>query len=316
MSFVPSYIPLYERGELQGRIDRALEILSSCTLCPRNCRVDRTRGEKGVCRVGRLPMVSSYTPHFGEERPLVGRYGSGTIFFTYCNLKCIFCQNYDISHLGEGVEVSTEDLANMMIYLQSLGCHNINLVTPTHQVAQILEALPLAIEKGLQIPLVYNCGGYESVETLRLLDGVIDIYMPDFKYGDPEVARRYSAAPNYTEIAKAAIKEMHRQVGDLVLDERGIAQRGLIVRHLVLPQGLAGTREVMRFIAREISPNTYVNIMDQYRPCYRAVEYPPLNRRITREEYEEAIRIAMEEGIKRLDGVDEGYIKRVLEGWE
>lgn len=315
MSYIPSYIAIYERGELKERVERMLEALRACTLCPRQCRVDRLKDERGVCRVGRLPMVSSYTPHFGEERPLVGRYGSGTIFFTYCNLKCVFCQNYDISHLGEGREVSTEELAEMMVYLQGLGCHNINLVTPTHQIAQIVEALPMAIEKGLQIPLVYNCGGYESVETLRLLDGIIDIYMPDFKYGDPAVAKRYSAAPNYTEIAKAAIKEMHRQVGDLLLDERGIAVRGLLVRHLVLPEGLAGTRVVMRFIAREVSPDTYVNIMDQYRPCYKALEHPPLGRRITREEYEEAVRIAIEEGITRLHGED-GYIRRVMEGWE
>ncbi len=315
MTSMSSYIALYERGELQERVERLVGILGSCTLCPRECRVDRLRDERGVCRVGRLPMVSSYTPHFGEERPLVGRYGSGTIFFTYCNLKCLFCQNYDISHLGEGREVSIEDLAEMMVYLQGLGCHNINLVTPTHQIAQIVEALPVAIEKGLQIPLVYNCGGYESVETIRLLDGIIDIYMPDFKYGDSAVARRYSGAPGYTEVAKAAIKEMHRQVGDLVVDERGIAVRGLIVRHLVLPDGLAGTREVMRFIAREVSPDTYVNIMDQYRPCYMAIEHPPLGRRITMEEYEEAVRIAVEEGITRLDG-DDRYIRRVMEGWE
>lgn len=247
-------------------------------------------------------MVSSFHVHFGEERPLVGYYGSGTIFLAYCNLKCLFCQNYDISHLGEGQEISREELGNMMISLMRQGCHNINFVTPTHQAAQIVSSLPFAIEKGLEIPLVYNCGGYESVETIKLLDGIFDIYMPDFKYGNNESAKKLSAASDYVEVAKEAVKEMHRQVGDLKIDKRGIAQRGLLIRHLVLPNGLAGTREVMKFIATEISKNTYVNIMDQYRPCYQAFDHPPMNRRITGEEFEEAVRIASEEGLRRLDG--------------
>lgn len=247
-------------------------------------------------------MVSSFHAHFGEERPLVGYYGSGTIFLTYCNLKCLFCQNYDISHLGEGREISREEFGSMMISLMRQGCHNLNFVTPTHQAAQIVSSLPSAIENGLDIPLVYNCGGYESVETIKLLDGIIDIYMPDFKYGNNESAKKLSAAPDYVEVAKEAVKEMHRQVGDLKIDKRGIAQRGLLIRHLVLPNGLAGTREVMRFIAMEISKNTYVNIMDQYRPCYKAFEHPPMDRRITGEEFEEAVRIAREEGLERLDG--------------
>jgi len=247
-------------------------------------------------------MVSSFHAHFGEERPLVGYYGSGTIFLTYCNLKCLFCQNYDISHLGEGDEFSVEELGSMMISLMRQGCHNINFVTPTHQVPQIVSALPYAIDKGLEIPLVYNCGGYESVETIRLLDGIFDIYMPDFKYGSNEAAKKLSAAPDYVETAKESIKEMHRQAGDLVMDKRGIAQKGLLIRHLILPGGLAGTREVMRFIAGEISKNTYVNIMDQYRPCYNAFQHPPMDRRITSEEFEEAIKIAREEGLGRLDG--------------
>ncbi len=301
-SFQPAYIKLYETGELRKRIDALNKILEDCYLCPRNCRVNRFQGEKGVCRVGSLPMVSSFHPHFGEERPLVGYHGSGTIFLTYCNLKCLFCQNYDISHLGEGRDVSYEELAGIMITLMRQGCHNINFVTPTHQAAQIVSALPSAIEKGLEIPLVYNCGGYESVETIRLLDGIFDIYMPDFKYGSNEAAKKLSAAPDYVEIAKKAIKEMHRQVGDLVIDKRGIAQRGLLIRHLVLPEGLAGTREVMRFISKEISKNTYVNVMDQYRPCYKAFENPPMNRRITDEEFEDAVRIARGEGLERLDG--------------
>jgi putative pyruvate formate lyase activating enzyme len=248
-------------------------------------------------------MVASYGPHFGEERPLVGVYGSGTIFLSFCNLRCVFCQNYDISHLGEGREVSVGELGEMMLSLRRQRCHNINFVTPTHQVAQILSALPCAIEGGLSVPLVYNCGGYEEPATLRLLDGIFDIYMPDFKYGDSETALRFSGAPHYVDTAKEALKEMHRQVGDLVVDERGIAVRGLLVRHLVLPGGLAGTRRVMEFIAREISPDTYVNIMDQYRPCYKAYAYPPLNRRITVSEFEEAVAIAREEGIRRLNGI-------------
>ena len=298
----PSYIKLYETGELQKRIDALNVILEDCHLCPRNCRVNRIQGEKGVCRVGALPMVSSFHAHFGEEKPLVGYYGSGTIFLTYCNLKCLFCQNYDISHLGEGREVSLEELGDMMISLMRQGCHNINFVTPTHQTAQIVSALTYAIERGLEIPLVYNCGGYESLETIKLLDGIFDIYMPDFKYGSNESAKKLSAAPDYVEITKVAIKEMHRQVGDLVIDRRGIAQKGLLIRYLVLPEGLAGTREVIRFIAKEISPNSYVNIMDQYRPCYKAFEHPPMDRRITSEEFEEAVRIAREERLERLDG--------------
>lgn len=302
-SFIPGYIKLHETGELQKRIDKAYHTLEDCVVCPRKCHVDRIKGEYGVCRVGSFPMVSSYNPHFGEERPLVGSHGSGTIFLTSCNLRCIFCQNWEISHLMQGGEISVKELSLMMLHLQRLGCHNINFVTPTHQVPQIIASLPYAIEKGLNIPLVYNSGGYEMVETIRLLDGIFDIYMPDFKYGDNTVAMRLSKAPDYVEIAKAAIREMHRQVGDLVMDERGIAQRGLLIRHLVLPEGLAGTREVMRFIATELSKNTYVNIMDQYRPCYKASDFPPMDRRISREEFDEAVRIAQEEGLARLDGI-------------
>jgi putative pyruvate formate lyase activating enzyme len=302
-SFIPAYIKLHETGELQKRIDKAYQILEDCVICPRRCHVNRIKGERGVCRVGSLPMVSSYNPHFGEERPLVGRYGSGTIFLTSCNLRCLFCQNWEISHLMYGSEVSKEELGEMMVALQGLGCHNINFVTSTHQVPQILAALPHAIERGLKVPLVYNTGGYDSLDTIRLLDGVFDIYMPDFKYGDNVAAMRLSKAPDYVEVAKACIKEMHRQVGDLVMDDRGIAQRGLLLRHLVLPEGLAGTREVMHFIATELSKNTYVNVMDQYRPCYKAFENPPMDRRITAEEFEEAVRIILEEGLTRLDGI-------------
>lgn len=299
---IPSYLNL-SKEELTERVNNAREILRECTLCPRNCRVNRLEGEKGVCKTGSLPFVSSYNPHFGEERPLVGRYGSGTIFMTNCNLLCIFCQNYTISHLGEGNEISLDEFANIMFSLQRLGCHNINFVTPTHQVPQILGALPIAIDKGLRIPLVYNCGGYESVETLRILDGIFDIYMPDFKYSDKETAMKLSKAKDYPDIAKAAIKEMHRQVGDLIIDESGVAVSGLLVRHLVLPGGFAGTGEVLRFLSKEISPNTYLNLMDQYYPCYKASSHPPLDRRITKREFSDAIKTAISAGLKRLDGI-------------
>jgi putative pyruvate formate lyase activating enzyme len=302
-SFEPGYIRLHESGELARRIEAALDILKECTLCPRHCRVNRSLGEKGACRVGYLPMIASHGPHFGEERPLVGLHGSGAIFLSFCNLRCIFCQNYDISHLGAGQEVRIEELSEMMLSLRRQGCHNINFVTPTHQTAQILATLPHAIEGGLDVPLVYNCGGYEETATLRLLDGVFDIYMPDFKYGDSATALLLSGIPRYVETAKEALKEMHRQVGDLVMDVRGIARRGLLVRHLVLPAGMAGTRNVMGFIAREISPDTYVNIMDQYRPCFQAARHPPLDRRITPAEFEDAVAIARNEGLRRLDGI-------------
>lgn len=237
-------------------------MLRECRLCPRECGVDRLSDEKGYCRTGRKAMVASFNPHFGEEAPLVGKSGSGTIFFSSCNLRCSFCQNYEISHLREGAEVEARDLAAIMIQLASTGCHNINLVTPTHVVPQILEALSLAVENGLALPMVYNCGGYEKVETLKLLRGIVDIYMPDFKFWDSGWAERYCNAPDYREKAVSALKEMHKQVGDLEIDENGIAQRGLLARHLVMPREIAGTKEVMEFISREISPNTYVNVMD------------------------------------------------------
>lgn len=293
------YRELYKQGELEGRIKKAYQILEECSLCPRQCRVNRLEGEKGFCQGGRLPMVSSFGPHFGEEPPLVGRRGSGTIFFTHCQLACQFCQNYDISQLGHGEEISLKELAKRMLSLQRMGCHNINFVTPTHFVPQIIAALSLAIEGGLTIPLVYNCGGYESMETLRLLDGIIDIYMPDAKYNDPDKAEMFSKAPRYPQVMKIALKEMHRQVGDLIMNEEGIAERGLLVRHLILPHRLAGSREIIRFLAREISPHTYVNIMDQYHPCYRAHHYPLLARRIMPGEYQEAIDIALKEGLRR-----------------
>jgi len=297
----PAYLKLAAQGALEERVAQAQEILKSCRLCPRECQVNRLAGEKGYCGTGAQAVVSSYSPHFGEEDPLVGRGGSGTIFFTHCNLLCLFCQNYEISHLGEGQEVSADRLAKFMLTLQEMGCHNINFVTPTHVVPQILSALVLAIGGGLRIPLVYNTGGYDSLETLKILDGLVDIYMPDLKFMDGEVAYKFCRARDYPQRAKEAIKEMHRQVGDLIINEKGLAERGLLVRHLVMPGGLAGTREAMRFLAQEISPNTYVNIMAQYRPCGEAAKYPPLNRRITQAEYDEALAIAQEEGIHRLD---------------
>jgi putative pyruvate formate lyase activating enzyme len=276
--------------------------LHSCCLCPRQCKVDRTGHKKtGICKTLEKARVSSFHPHFGEEAPLVGIHGSGTIFFTHCNLLCNFCQNYDISHLGVGQEVTDEQLAFMMLSLQQEGCHNINFVTPSHVVPQILSAVERACARGLTIPLVYNSGGYDRVETLQLLDGVFDIYMPDFKFWDSGIAEIACNASDYPEVAGRSIREMYRQVGDLVLDEKGVAQRGLLVRHLVLPDGRAGTREIMRFISQEISTATYVNIMSQYRPCGNLAGIKWLKRSVSRSEFADALSVAKAEGITRLD---------------
>jgi putative pyruvate formate lyase activating enzyme len=299
--FEPAYLPLLRSGELKRRVAAAYARLEACDICARECGVNRRESADGAgCHTGERAIVSSYGPHFGEEDPLVGSGGSGTIFFSWCNLRCQFCQNSEISQLGHGREVEPEDLARMMLSLQSQGCHNINLVSPSHVVPQMLAGLLVAAEAGLRLPLVYNTGGYDSLKTLVLLDGVVDIYMPDIKYADADVARRYSKIGNYPAVNQAAIKEMHRQVGDLATDERGVAQRGLLVRHLVLPAGLAGTAEAVRFLRDEVSPNTYVNVMAQYRPCYRAHELPPLDRPITHEEFSGAVRLAEEAGL-RLD---------------
>jgi putative pyruvate formate lyase activating enzyme len=300
-TFRPAYIETFKKRLLAKKIETAYEILKSCTLCPRKCKVDRLAGETGVCKTGKKAYVSSFNAHFGEEGPLVGTHGSGTIFFTHCNLLCIFCQNYDISHLGHGEEISNEQLAGMMLHLQNKGCHNINFVTPSHVVPQILSAVENAISEGLSVPLVYNTGGYDSVQTLKLLEGVFDIYMPDFKFWDPEIAKTTCNAKDYPEITQKALIEMHRQVGDLLIDDRGIAKRGILLRHLVLPSGLSGTREIMRFIARKISLNTYVNIMPQYRPCGRADEVRELSVYLSQKDYETALQMAKEEGIERLD---------------
>lgn len=302
--FEAAYLDTYRRGLLQDKIENAFQILESCTVCPRRCNINRLKGEKGVCEAGLEPEVSSYSSHFGEESPLVGRHGSGTIFLAHCNLRCSFCQNYSISHLGEGLKVSYKRLAGMMVELQNRGCHNINFVSPSHYVPQILKSLPPAIEAGLSVPLVYNSGGYDALETLRLLEGIIDIYMPDFKFSQNDPAEEFCHAPDYPPAAKTAIKEMHRQVGDLVLDEKGIALRGLLVRHLVLPGGLAGTDEVMKFLAQDLSKKTYINIMDQYHPCGEVAWSSLLSRRITAREFQDAVDAAHREGLKRLDKRD------------
>ena len=292
MAFLPSYIRLHEKGELAQRGQLLMEFLKECRLCPRECRVNRLNGEVGVCQAGSELVVSSAFPHFGEEPPLVGHHGSGTIFLTHCNLRCIFCQNYDISHLGNGERITISDLVRVMVRLQEIGCHNINFVTPTHYVPQIVASLPEAIEKGLRLPIVYNCSGYESIEVIQLLEGVVDIYMPDTKYLDERYSKRFSNAPDYPEVNKKVLKEMHRQVGDLMINSKGIAESGLLIRHLVMPNEVSSSEAVLKFIAEEISVHSYVNIMDQYRPEYRAHEYPEINRRITHKEYLEAIQWA------------------------
>ncbi len=302
--FTPAYMALYHSGELHRRVQQGLELLLRCELCPRRCGVNRVQGKTAVCQTGRYARVSSYFPHHGEEFCLRGWGGSGTIFFTGCSLRCVFCQNADISRNCEsGLEVTPKELAYMMLDLQDMGCHNINFVTPEHVVPQILEALPIAIKRGLHLPLVYNTSGYDSPESLHLMDGVVDIYMPDFKMWDEEVAHRYLKARDYPEVARQALKEMYRQVGDLMLDENGLAKRGILLRHLIMPMGIAGTEHVMPFIAKEISPNTFVNVMGQYHPAglVSSKKHNEINRRITRQEYQRAQRVTAVSGLWRLD---------------
>jgi putative pyruvate formate lyase activating enzyme len=300
----PGYLQLHASGELEERASRAYDLLQSCTVCPRRCAVNRLEDERGFCRTGLLPVISSSGPHFGEERPLVGRGGSGTIFVTHCNMACCFCQNYDISQCGQGQEVTPERLAEMMMRLQKGGCHNINIVSPSHIVPQLIRSISIAAGHGLAIPIVYNSGGYDAVEALRLLDGIIGIYMPDAKYGRNEIAENLSKAFGYVDVMKAALREMHRQVGDLVIVD-GIAVRGLLVRHLVLPGNLAGSDLVLPWIAEEISKDTYVNIMDQYHPAGRVTEkrgcnsYTALGRSVLRDEYLAAVSIAAGCGLHR-----------------
>ncbi len=300
----PAYARLEEKGELTKRIEQAYAVMEACSLCPRQCGVNRRKGEIGFCQSPEKAMVFSYNPHYGEERPLVGSNGSGTIFFSNCNLRCVFCQNYPIAHEGKGHEISDEKLAEIMLNLQDRGCHNINLVTPTHVMPNILNATRLALQKGLTLPLCYNTSGYESVEKISLLDGIIDIYLPDLKFMEGEEAERYNEAEafDYPEMAQEAIIEMHRQTGDLSTDKHGVALRGLMVRHLVMPNRVAGTREFVKWVAGNLSPDTYVNIMAQYRVEHKAFEYEHINRAITPEEFIEAIEWAKEEGLTNLDG--------------
>ena len=301
----PGYLELHQNGKLDHRAAELFAILESCVLCPRACRKNRRENEKGYCQSGEELIVSAIHPHLGEEEPLVGRGrffgvgGSGTVFLTGCNLGCVYCQNYDISHLIQGTRISADDLARSMIELQNNGCHNVNFVTPTHFVPQLVKSIEIAAGMGLNIPIVYNCGGYESVETIRLLEGIIDIYMPDIKYSDSQCSAKYSNAPDYFERCKEAVKEMHRQVGDLRLNSRDIAERGLLIRHLVLPNDLAGSRGVLKFIAEEISTDSYVNLMAQYLPLFEAANYEELNRRPSQEEYRLAIEMAGNYGLHR-----------------
>lgn len=300
---MPRYIGLHASGELQKRVRTALARLAFCGLCPRSCGVNRLEGEQGDCQTGRLARVASYNLHFGEEAPLVGSGGSGTIFFAGCNLHCVFCQNYDISHdASDSAEVTAEQLAWIMLDLQKQGAHNINLVTPSHVVPQILEALPIAVEQGLRLPLVFNTGGYDKVSTLKLLDGVVDIYMPDVKFWDSTPPDAYCrGAADYPDCARDAVREMYRQAGDLETDSHGIATAGLLVRHLLMPGGLAGTAQWLQFLAREISIDTYVNIMDQYRPCGRLEAHPELDRPLEPSAYEQALEQARQAGLARID---------------
>ncbi len=301
--FEPAYLALHRTGELKDRVQRAVETLAACCSCPRDCGVNRLEDERGVCKIGRLASVASYFPHPGEENCLRGSRGSGTIFFSYCNLHCVFCQNADISSTGDGVATSPQSLAIMMLELQALGCHNINFVTPEHVVPQMLEGVLVAVESGLRLPIVYNTSAYDSLETLQLLDGIVDIYMPDFKMWDDKVALKYLKARDYPAVARQALKEMHRQVGDLVMDERGLAKRGVLVRHLVMPDNIAGTADIMRFLAKEVSADTFVNIMAQYHPAGKVTreKYAEINRRISSTEYRAAYQVARAAGLWRFD---------------
>jgi putative pyruvate formate lyase activating enzyme len=302
--FVPAYVKTFEEGKLAERAEQAVESLRSCRVCPRACQIDRFNNQMGVCKSGRHARVASAFPHFGEEDCLRGWKGSGTIFFSGCNLRCVFCQNYDISQRGDGTEVTAEELARLMLDLQTAGCHNINFVTPEHVVPQILEALPSAIERGLRLPLVYNTSAYDSLESLRLLDGVVDIYMPDFKLWKADPCAKYLGARDYAAAARSVIGAMHAQVGELKVDEQGLALRGVLVRHLVMPGLLDDTREIMCWLAAGCSRDTFVNVMDQYRPAYRAETEPrfaAINRRLHEAEFEQAIEHARAAGLWRFD---------------
>ena len=287
--FEPVYLRTLGSGALGKKVSNAYETLRKCRLCARYCEVDRTSGEKGYCGLTDHAVVSSFGPHYGEEKPLVGKGGSGTIFLSSCNLLCIFCQNYDISHHKDGERMSPLEISSLMLQLQKGGCHNINFVTPTHQMPFLIDALQIAAGKGLKIPVVWNCGGYESMESLQILEGIVDIYMPDFKFWREEPSLSYCNAKDYPERARIAITEMHRQVGDLQLDENDNALRGLLIRHLVMPENLCGTKDMMKWIAENLSPATYVNVMAQYRPCFEAYRFKEISRRVTDEEFGQAL---------------------------
>jgi putative pyruvate formate lyase activating enzyme len=306
----PAYLQLEEEGRFAERIEEAYAILERCRLCPRRCGVDRLRGRTGVCRTADQPVVFSAQPHFGEESPLVGSFGSGTIFFSNCNLRCVFCQNWPIAHEGRGQRLDVVELAVLMLRVQEVGCHNINLVTPTHVMPLILQATRIAAQRGLRIPLCYNTGGYDALEAVRLLDGVVDIYLPDLKFMDADQAARYMGAPDYPETARAAIAEMHRQVGELVTDARGVALRGLMIRHLVMPNHVANTRAFVHWVADTLTTSTYVNVMSQYRVEHRAFDHPDIARAITTQEYLEAMAWAEEAGLTNLD--DRSLLQRDL----
>lgn len=303
ISFEPSYLRLQAKNELKSKAEALWEIMGRCELCPRRCGVNRHAGKSGFCRApGTTLMVSGFSPHFGEERCLVGYGGSGTIFFTHCNLRCVFCQNWEISHLGRGYKVTIDKLAEMMLSLQKMGCHNINLVTPTHYSPHIVKAIEIASKKGLRLPIVYNTSGWERIEILKILEGIVDIYLPDFKYWDSEKAAKYSSgASSYPEVTKQAILEMHKQVGVAKPESDGILKKGLIIRHLVMPNNVAGSEKVLEWIAQNLPKDTYVNIMSQYTPLFKALDYPEIARRITREEYEKVVSKAKKLGLTNLD---------------
>lgn len=316
MMMSPSYLHLYKTGELARRVEIAREMLAACTLCPHRCGVNRLQDERGLCRTGARAVVNDTMPHFGEENPLVGTGGSGAIFFSHCTLGCVFCQTWEISHKGEGEEIDNHRLAELMFMLQEDGCHNINLVTPSHVIPQILDAVRLAAAAGLNLPLVYNSSGYDSPSGLRLLEDVVDIYLPDFKFWKSDTASQLAGAADYPEAARTALKEMYRQVGDLRIDAAGLAMRGLLVRHLILPGHLDETREIISFMAQEISPGTYLNLMGHYRPCGEAAAHPPLHRSLSATEYETARGWAQESGISRLDETHTHLLRHMLSSAE
>ena len=288
MHYYPSYLTSYQNGDLNNLAEKTFKLLESCSICPRKCKVNRLKNEKGFCKTGLKPKVCSFMPHHGEEPPVSGEKGSGTIFFSYCNMGCACCQNYKFSQMDEGREVDFEELAGFMLELQKMGCHNINLVTPTHVMPQILKALSIAVPKGLNLPLIYNTSGYELAQILKMLDGIVDVYLADMRYADADMAIKYSSAPDYPRHNQEALKEMHRQAGIAKIDNEGIIKRGLIIRHLVLPNNIAGTDKAMEFIAHKLSGDSYISLMSQYFPCYKADGFPEISRRITNDEYEAA----------------------------